>query len=89
MKVVWEASDIYAGLRTKLPGTTITGDHIVGYCPGTRDPKRKYCLVSLADGMVIGGYWTKERVAQHLNANGDVPVELVEPMKIAARHNGG
>lgn len=72
MRVTWEASDIRGGLRTKKPGTDITGDWIVGWSR-VRGVGNTYCLISLADGMVAHEGSTAVELAALITDAGHVP----------------
>lgn len=75
MKIIWEEGDIRPGRRVGQAG--MLERHIIGYRPERSDTHR-YCLVSLADGMVMNTAFPKIELCKTLNLMELVPEELLE-----------
>jgi hypothetical protein len=74
MKVEWHAGDIRPGRIVGKPGRD--EQWLIGYRISDKD--NVYCLISYnADGF-ISAQGTKEEIANHLNAAGEFPAELLK-----------
>lgn len=73
MKVIWEADDIVTGRRFGM--RQVEEKWIIGYISSVEGPAR-YVTVSDQDGLVTDPC-TREYLAQRLNADGYLPLELL------------
>lgn len=73
MKVAWEPEDIRVGRRVRRPGGGESW--MLGYT-FLPDHTKGFCKISLQDGMVQN-FGSRAELAEHLNANGEHPMELV------------
>lgn len=75
MRVGWEEQDIKPGRRFK--GRSGSEVWMIGYIISAEE-SNQYTVVSLLDGMVNGKLKTRGDVAEFLNKNMDLPLELVD-----------
>lgn len=78
MKVIWEARDISGGRVAGKPQRRERW--MIGYMAEKTGHEDRWTLTSLSDGMVLGPY-TQERIADTLNGNGDLPIEMIQDEK--------
>jgi hypothetical protein len=74
MRFIWEEKDITAGRHVAL-GNGAAERWMIGYFADAIDNK-KWTLVSLSDGMILGKPYTKAELAANLNDNNNVPVSI-------------
>ena len=74
MRVGWEEQDIKPGRRFK--GRSGSEVWMIGYISSKGD--NQFTVVSLSDGTVNGKLKTRGDVAEFLNKNMDLPLELVD-----------
>lgn len=75
MKIEWQDDDIQPGRRVGKVGRT--EQWMIAYF-ADRPPAEavRYALVSLSDGMIQAAL-SAEAMAHHLNASGDMPIEML------------
>lgn len=78
MKIVWEPEDIRVGRRVCTPGCSETW--MIGFEIIDKFANR-FCVVSLADGMISRSRMSAEEVADYLTKAGNHPVELLTKEK--------
>jgi len=78
MEYTWNEKDIKVGRFVhRVPGNANTAYKIGFIVPRHQDqnPKQKYVLQAITDGMV-GKFYTKEELAEHLTEDGFAPAHL-------------
>lgn len=79
MKYTWEPHDIGCGRRVWGWNRASNSEKIIGYDYNDPNKDKWYLLISLADGLVIARYPSKEAMAEDLTKHGYRPGEVNHP----------